>query len=67
MLADPRNRPAHADQLQAKLIWMHDDALLAGRTYIMKLGTATTSARVTRLKYRIDVNTLEHSAATRSP
>lgn len=64
VLADPRNRPDHADQFQAKLLWMHDDPMLSGRGYILKLGTASTTAKITRLKHRIDVNSLEHTAAT---
>jgi bifunctional enzyme CysN/CysC len=64
VLADPKNRPTHADQFQAKILWMHDDPMLAGRSYILKMGTASTTARITRLKHRIDVNSLEHTAAS---
>ncbi len=59
-----QKRPATADQFEAKLVWMSDEALLPSRNYIIKLGTTTTSARVTALKYKINVNTLEHTAAT---
>jgi bifunctional enzyme CysN/CysC len=57
--------PAAADQFEATLVWMHDDALLQGRSYLMKLGTATAMATVTPVKYKINVNTLEHLAAER--
>ncbi len=63
MLADPAHRPAHADQLEAKLVWMHDAELLPGRSYLLKTGATTVPAQVTALKYKVNVNTLEYSAA----
>lgn len=62
VLADPNDRPVHADQFEAKLIWMYEDPLLPNRDYILRMGTAECPAHVTRLKYRIDVNTQEHIA-----
>ena len=38
--------------------------MLPERSYLMRLGTRYVPARVTRLKYKIDVNTLQHIAAT---
>ena len=52
-----------ADQFEAALVWMHEDALLVGREYWLKLGSAVVPAQVTELKYRINVNSLEHTAA----
>ncbi len=37
--------PAVADQFQATIIWMHDEPMLRGRPYIIKLGTRTLSPR----------------------
>jgi bifunctional enzyme CysN/CysC len=54
---------ATADQLQATLIWMHEDAMLPGRPYLMKIGTRTLTANVTALRHKVNVNTLEHVAA----
>ncbi len=62
LLADPLNRPAHADQLEAHLVWMHEDVLLPGRSYLMKTGATTVPALVSDLKYKVNVNTLEHIA-----
>ncbi len=58
-----QDRPATADQFEAKLVWMSDEELLPSRNYILKLGTTTSSARVTALKHKINVNTLEKTAA----
>ncbi|WP_280564671.1 sulfate adenylyltransferase subunit CysN [Chromohalobacter sp. 48-RD10] len=51
-----------ADQFETTLVWMHEQPLLPGRPYLMKLGTQTVSATVTDIKYQINVNTLEHTA-----
>ena len=45
-----------ADQFQARLLWMHDDPLAAGRHYVMKLHTREVGAAVTRIRHRIDVS-----------
>jgi len=50
-------------QFEATVVWMHDAPLLRGRSYGMKIGTQTVNATVAPVKYRIDVNTLEHQPA----
>ncbi|MCH8533137.1 MAG: sulfate adenylyltransferase subunit CysN [Saccharospirillum sp.] len=52
-----------AEQFETTIVWMHDDPLLPGRPYLFKLGTRTVTATVTDIKYQINVNTLEHTAA----
>ncbi len=52
-----------ADQFAAHLLWMHEDALLPGRPYLMKLATATVPATVTAIKHRLNVDTLEPLAS----
>ncbi len=42
------------DQFQAILIWMAEDALMAGRPYLMKLHDCQVGATVTRIKHRLD-------------
>ncbi len=46
------------DQFAAHLLWMHDDALLPGRQYLLKTANRTVPATVTGLKHKINVNTL---------
>ncbi|OUR80144.1 adenylyl-sulfate kinase [Alphaproteobacteria bacterium 46_93_T64] len=58
-----QDRPVTADQFEAKLVWMSSEELLPGRNYILKMGANTSTARVSALKYKINVNTLEHTAA----
>ena len=58
ILCDPKNRPEVSDQFAAHLIWMSGDKLLPRRSYLMKLGTRTVPAAVTRVDHRLDVNAL---------
>ncbi len=50
-------------QFDTTLVWMHEEPLLPGRSYLMKIGTRTVSATVTDIKHQVNVNTLEHVAA----
>ena len=52
-----------ADQFEATLLWMDEAPLLRGRSYLLKHGARTVGATVAPIKYRIDVNTLDHLAA----
>jgi bifunctional enzyme CysN/CysC len=54
-----------ADQFQTTIIWMNEEPMLPGRPYLMKIGTRTVGATITSLKYKVNVNTLEHLAATK--
>jgi len=54
-----------ANQFEATIIWMHDEPLLQGRAYLLKIGTQTVTATVAPIKYRVNVNTMEHLAAKR--
>lgn len=58
-----------ADSLQvtnmftAEILWMDEDRLVAGRNYLLKLGTKTLPASVMDIKYKIDVNSGLHVEA----
>ena len=54
---------AVADQFEATIVWMHDEPLLPGRSYLLKIGARTVTASVMDIKYQVNVNTLEHVAA----
>jgi bifunctional enzyme CysN/CysC len=58
-------RPSVADQFEATVIWMSEQPMLPGRSYLLKTTTQTVSATVAPLKYKVNVNTLERTAATR--
>ena len=63
VLAALESPPPVADQFEATVVWMHERPMLRGRSYIMKIGSQMVSATVAPLKYKVDVNTLEHIAA----
>ena len=63
VLADAEAPPAVADQLEATLVWMDEKAMPQGRAYLMKVGATTATATVARLRYMVNVDTLEHAPA----
>jgi bifunctional enzyme CysN/CysC len=63
MLVSPESRPAVAQQFAADLIWLDEDELKPGRSYLLKSGPLTTPASVTLLKHRIDITTLDERPA----
>lgn len=63
VLAAPAARPQVADQFSANLVWFDEQALLPGRSYILRTETDHASATVTELKYRLDINDLGEQAA----
>ncbi|HUX74777.1 MAG TPA: sulfate adenylyltransferase subunit CysN [Steroidobacteraceae bacterium] len=60
LLCAAQDAPALANQFEATVVWMHEEPLLQGRAYILKHGAKTVTATVSPVKYRIDVNTLDH-------
>ena len=52
-----------ADQFEASLVWMDEAPMLRGRRYLMKIGARTVNATVAPLKYKVNVDSLEHVAA----
>ncbi|MBS0551183.1 MAG: adenylyl-sulfate kinase, partial [Proteobacteria bacterium] len=52
-----------ADQFECTIVWMHDEPMLAGRPYLLKIGARRVTATITDIKYQVNVNTLEHVAA----
>jgi bifunctional enzyme CysN/CysC len=54
-----------ADQFEATIVWMGEEPMLPGRSYLMRLGPKLATATVAPLKYKIVVDSVEHVAATR--
>ena len=55
--------PRVGEQFEATLVWMAEEPMLRGRSYMMRAGTATASATISPLKYKVNVDSLEHLAA----
>jgi len=52
-----------SDQLEATVIWMHENALVPGRSYHLKIGSLELQASCSQPKYKINIETNEHIAA----
>ena len=63
VLVTPTARPEVSEQFAAHIIWMDQQPLFHGRSYLIRIGTKTVPASITNIKYKIDVNTREHLAA----
>jgi bifunctional enzyme CysN/CysC len=59
VLAMPRERPEVADQFAAHMLWISEEPMLVGRSYLLRIGTRMLPARVTMLKHKVDVDTLD--------
>lgn len=67
LIARTHNQPRVAQEFDATVCWMADNAALEpGRDYVIKHTTRATQARVTALDYRLDVNTLHRDKAATS-
>ena len=62
-----RAAPAEvADQFEATVVWMGEEPMLPAAATCCKIGTRRSTRTIAPLKYKLNVNTLEHVAATRS-
>ncbi|HEX3841981.1 MAG TPA: sulfate adenylyltransferase subunit CysN [Acidimicrobiales bacterium] len=64
VLCEEGRPPQVADQFEAHIIWMHEREMLPGRPYLMKIGPMTVGMTMSRPKFKVNVNTMEHLAAT---
>lgn len=55
--------PELADMFTATILWMDDMELVAGRNYLIKVGTKILPAMVMDIKSKVDINTGEHIPA----
>ncbi|MBE0501331.1 MAG: sulfate adenylyltransferase subunit CysN [Desulfuromonadales bacterium] len=62
LFAAPEALPANSDRFETRLVWMHEESLLPGRSYLLKSGSTTVQARITAVNARIDVNTLQQES-----
>lgn len=61
MLVHPHNLPRIERQFEAMLVWMDETKMDPFAQFFIKHNTNTTRARLDFIRYRVDVNTLEHS------
>lgn len=63
VIAAAAERPKVADQFRATLVWMHEDPMLPGRPYLMKIGAKTVTATLAEPRHKVNINTLDELAA----
>ena len=51
--------PSVSNHFRARVVWMHEDPLVPGRSYIAKHTTRSVRATARAIRYKVDVNTLE--------
>ncbi len=54
-----------ADVFRCKILWMADDAMVAGRQYIFKSSVSEQVCTIEKPKHLIDIETLQHVAGER--
>ncbi|MBC3766742.1 sulfate adenylyltransferase subunit CysN [Neptunicella marina] len=64
MIVKPDNQPLLANQFKTHLVWMAEANLTPNKQYEFKFATKSLTGSVSDINYQIDVNTLEHKAAT---
>ena len=64
MLVKPDNVPRCQDRFDAMLVWMSETPLQPGTTYVFKHTTQQVQGRVTAIRHRVDVNSLEEGPAS---
>ncbi|MGN0864849.1 MAG: sulfate adenylyltransferase subunit CysN [Akkermansia sp.] len=61
MIVRADNLPTIDERFEAHVIWMDEQPLEEGKSYIVRQAGRNTQGRITKLAYDIDVNTLEHT------
>jgi hypothetical protein len=64
MLVPPSHAPHVLRSVDARLVWMHDTPLEAGREYLLKHTSRTVRAVARSIRYRMDINTLDKERVT---
>jgi len=65
LVAEAEVAPLMSTAFRAMVVWMHEQPLVEGRTYLAKHTTRTVRATVRAIRYRVDINTTAHREAGR--
>jgi bifunctional enzyme CysN/CysC len=63
LLVHPHNVPRVDRTVEAMLVWMGEEPMTPGKPYLVKQTTNLVTGTVSRLRYRVDVNTLRREQA----
>lgn len=62
VLSKPQAPAIVANQFDAQIVWMSEEPLFPGRSYLLKLATQTVNATISKIKHQVNINTLEKLA-----
>jgi bifunctional enzyme CysN/CysC len=65
LIAHSHEPPGVADQFEATIVWMGDDPMLRGRSYLLHIGGKTVPATIAPLKHKLNIDTMAPMAATK--
>ena len=60
MLVHPDNLPVVGRNFEAMLVWMDEEPMDMNKSFFIKQTTHTSRSHVDSIKYKVDVNTMEH-------
>jgi bifunctional enzyme CysN/CysC len=63
MLVHPDNVPHVDEAFEAMVVWMAEEPMKPGKQYFIKLASKTAPGMLSRIRHRVDVNTLAHEPA----
>jgi sulfate adenylyltransferase subunit 1 len=64
MLVSPESRPHGSRHFTAMVVWLHGSALELNRTYLAKHAGRYVKTKATRIRYRVNINTLDEHPAS---
>ena len=59
MLVPVNNIPHVGNEFEAMVVWMHEDAAKAGRSYLIKHTSSMVPGVLSSVRYKVDVNTMK--------
>lgn len=65
MIVRPGNVPSVGSKFEAMLVWMSDEPMLPGKSYLIKHCSKSVSGQIQQLKYQVDVNSLQRVDSSR--
>jgi bifunctional enzyme CysN/CysC len=65
LVFDPQLPPITTDQFAAKIIWFDEKELVPGHSYLMRIGTDTVAAEITRIEHELSMGDLGKSPAAK--
>lgn len=64
MIVHPNAQPVIARNFESMLVWMDEEPMDTSKKFYIKHTTNTSRIRIDNIKYRVDVNTMEHIDAS---